>query len=108
MWFLHLLIQSWRERLAGLHELAAEPSGSQWLWLARARILRFLISRYSAEPVGAVPVGHPALKDKPRVTVCVVEACDAPPRTREDLASIFLSIRRENLEAQRRLRWRWF
>lgn len=107
MWLLHLLLESWRERLGRLQELATEPSGSQWLWQARARILRFLISRYGDGAAAAPRAKMRPLKEVPRVTFCRVEPREAPPKSRDDLSGIFRSIRRANVEARGRLRWRW-
>ncbi len=107
MWFLRLLLESWRERLAAAHVMAAEPLGTPWLWRVRTKILRYLISRYEAEAAQGTEGAMRALPDKARVTFCRVEAADCPPKSRHDLMDLFTSIRRANAQARDRLRWRW-
>ena len=92
VWLIAHFLEFWRARLARACELAQEPMGTPWLWSARARIYRFLLSRYGEE-AGVHPAPPRGLRARGRVIVFDVEAAEAPPRARQNLAALFGSIR---------------
>lgn len=110
---MHLIrhfLELWRWRLARLLERSQDTDdGSRWLWGVRARILHFLISRYSG-PAAPVSVGSTGEAAPPgdRETVCLVEPHDSPPKPVGTISALLAAIQSANTEARRRLRWRWF
>jgi hypothetical protein len=52
----HPLLLEWQQRLAALSRLIEAQSENDWRYEARARVLRYLISRYGHQPVAENPV----------------------------------------------------
>jgi hypothetical protein len=106
------LLTYWRHRLERVRSLAADPrpvSGDQWLWQVRARILSFLVSRYS-DPAAArreqalMNLSFPTLDP----SLFEVEAFEVAPRSRQRLGQKLRAIHQSNFDNWRAQRWRWF
>ena len=106
------LIADWRFRLQQARRLRDElDRGYAWIWEIRARILRFLLSRYveHPDPGGSiasqqVPTAHPP--SQPLITFCVVLSADGPPpRSGEAIGSLLRDIKSCNRRG--RSRWVW-
>jgi hypothetical protein len=106
------LLTHWRRRLARVRTLASDPrpvSGDQWLWSVRARILSFLVTRYS-DPAAArreqslMNLSFPTLDP----SLFEVEPLEVAPRSRRHLGQKLRAIHQSNFDNWRARRWRWF
>lgn len=103
-------ISDWKRRLVRARELAAdEGCGNSWLWLIRARVLTYLLSRYpEPKPPAWPPVRKPRRAPFYPQHFCLVEEpVDTPPRSTERLKPLLKDIRQCNRPRRRKPWFLW-
>jgi hypothetical protein len=101
------LIAEWRARLPRVRALADNDPSTGWLWSIRARILKFLISRYeqASEVTAAIPPRAQERLLPPPIPFCTVVSADGPPpRSGAAIVAILEDIGRCN-RRERRAWW---
>ena len=95
------LILEWRTRLRGMIPFSTDPA-SGWLWTIRARILRFLISRYDTVAQVEAPRAFIFKAPPPPPTFCIVTSADGPPpRSGDAIRALLDDIHSCNLRPSR-------
>ena len=98
----HPLLLEWQQRLAALGRLIDAQSENDWRYEARARVLRYLISRYGHQPVAENPVVLSGRRAYETVApVGVRDRGGEPPKSRAVIRNLLEDIHRR-VQAGRR------